>query len=58
VGEYWIVSWPKRQIEVYRRNPEALALELVATLYEEDNLQSPLLPDFKCQVSEIFEDVI
>lgn len=58
VSEYWIVSWPKRQIEVYRRNPEALALELVATLYEEDSLQSPLLPGFKCQVSEIFEDVI
>lgn len=58
VSEYWIISWPKRQIEIYRRNPEALLLELVATLYEGDLLQSPLLPGFNCQVDEIFEDLI
>jgi len=58
VSEYWLVSWPKRQLEVYRRNPELLALELIQTLFETDTLTSPLLPGFSCKVSEIFEKVI
>ncbi len=58
VSEYWRVSWPKRQLELYRRNPAELALELVQTLFENDTLKSSLLPGFSCQVSELFEDVI
>ena len=58
VSEYWLVSWPKRQLELYQRNPEELALELVQTLFEKDTLKSPLLPGFSCQVWELFEDVI
>lgn len=58
VSEYWIVSWTTRQIEVYRRDPAALVLELVQTLFETDILQSPLLPGFSCKVSEIFEGLV
>lgn len=53
--EYWIVNWQERYIEVYRR--EQAALKLHSTLYEADVLQSPHLPGFSCQVSEIFDDV-
>jgi len=52
VLEYWLADWRKKQIEVYRRNEAQL--ELVATLREEDNLNSPLLPDFSCVVGKIF----
>ncbi len=58
VSEYWLISCPKRQVEVYRRDTASLALEAVATLYETDNLQSPLLPGFSCLVSEIFEEIV
>ncbi len=57
VNEYWIVSWPRRQIEVFRRDPQSLILEQVATVYEQDMLQSSLLPGFAPRVSEIFEDI-
>jgi Uma2 family endonuclease len=53
--EYWIVNWQERYIEVYRR--EQAVLKLHSTLYEADVLQSPHLPGFSCQVSEIFADV-
>jgi Uma2 family endonuclease len=52
VHEYWIVDWQKRQMEIYRR--ENAALHLVATLFENDTLQSPLLPGFACKVKELF----
>lgn len=55
VHEYWIVDWPRRQVEVFRRNQAAL--QLVATLYEKDVLQSPLLPEFSCPVRVLFENV-
>ena len=52
VSEYWIVSWRERRIEVYRRMETVLTL--VSTLYENDMLQSPLLPGFVCPVSKLF----
>ena len=55
VVEYWIVSWQERLVELYRR--EDAALKLVNTLYENDVLQSPLLPGFACQVSLLFAGV-
>ncbi len=54
VQEYWVVSWQERSLEIYRRQNAVLKLD--KTLYETDLLQSPLLPDFSCQVSEIFAD--
>ncbi|GBO53917.1 hypothetical protein APA_1865 [Pseudanabaena sp. lw0831] len=53
VLEYWIVDWRKRSIQVYRR--ENAALVLVATLFENDSITSLLLPDFTCNLTEIFE---
>jgi len=50
------VSWQERLVELYRR--EDAALKLVNTLYENDVLQSPLLPGFACQVSLLFAGVV
>ena len=54
VHEYWIVDWRQRQVEVYRR--EQAALRLIETLFEQDELRSPLLPDFSCRVAQLFVD--
>jgi Uma2 family endonuclease len=56
VQEYWIVNWQQRSLELYRRQDGVLTLD--CTLYEADLLQSPLLPGFSCQVSELFIDVL
>ena len=50
--EYWIVNWRERNLEVYRR--QDAVLELDRTLDETDVLESPLLPGFRCKVSELF----
>ena len=55
VMEYWIVNWQERCIEIYRR--EEAVLKIHSTLYESDILQSPHLPGFSCQVSQIFSDI-
>ena len=55
VLEYWVVSWQERRLEVYRR--EDAALKLYSTLYENDLLQSPLLPGFSFQVSQLFDEI-
>jgi Uma2 family endonuclease len=52
VLEYWIVNWRLQQIEVYRRDMGQL--RLVGTLLSEDELTSPLLPGFCCQVARFF----
>ena len=53
VSEYWIADWQLQTIEIYRR--EAAALQLIATLQGDDELASPLLPNFKLKVGQIFE---
>ncbi|MCS6958680.1 MAG: Uma2 family endonuclease [Pseudanabaenaceae cyanobacterium SKYGB_i_bin29] len=53
VLEYWLADWQSRQIEVYRR--EGGVLKLAMTLYNNDLLTSPLLPNFTCAVQEIFD---
>jgi Uma2 family endonuclease len=55
VLEYWVVDWRRHSLEVYRR--EHAALMLVATLYEGDQLESPLLPGFSCPVSQLFDEI-
>lgn len=52
VAEYWIVDWQQRQVQVYRR--EDAALQLVQMLGVSDELRSPLLPGFVCQVGSVF----
>jgi Uma2 family endonuclease len=53
VREYWIVDWRMKSIQVYRR--ENAILVLIETLFENDSITSPLLPDFICKLTEIFE---
>lgn len=52
VQEYWIADWRSQKIEIYRR--ENAKLQLVATLFSNDELTSPLLPNFSCPVSRLF----
>ncbi|HBQ97362.1 MAG: Uma2 family endonuclease [Roseofilum sp. Belize BBD 4] len=52
VQEYWIVNYQQREIEIYRRNQGNL--EKVATLFEQDTLTSPLLPDFQCPLDVLW----
>jgi Uma2 family endonuclease len=52
VHEYWIVDWNKQQIEIFRRDDRGLPL--IATLFGNDNLSSPLLPNFQQSVAEVF----
>jgi len=52
VKEYWILNWRLEQVEIYRR--EGLQLRLVATLLDEDEITSPLLPGFSCKISRFF----
>ena len=51
VSEYWILSWQKREINVYRRADGQLRLQ--ATLSESDKLESQLLPGFSCTVASL-----
>ncbi len=52
VQEYWICDHFQKKVEVYRR--QQTALKLVATLFSQDELSSPLLPGFNCLVSKLF----
>ncbi|PZO37673.1 MAG: hypothetical protein DCF19_18495 [Pseudanabaena frigida] len=53
VLEYWIADWRTKQIEIYRR--ENGILKLAMTLFNSDTLTSPLLPEFSCLISQLFE---
>jgi Uma2 family endonuclease len=52
VQEYWVVDWKRQQIEIFRRDSNGLLL--IATLFCEDVLSSPMLPDFEQSVTEVF----
>ena len=52
VQEYWIVDRVKQQVEVYRRDG---ILKLAATLFNEDQISSPLLRRWSCRISSFFE---
>jgi Uma2 family endonuclease len=52
VREYWIVSPLAKTLEIYRR--EAGDLALVATLYAEDQLTTPLLQEFQYNLKRLF----
>ena len=55
VKEYWIVNWRERSLEVYRREDAVLTLN--KTLDAADVLESPLLPGFRCKVSQLFKNI-
>ena len=52
VGEYWIVDWRTRGVDVYRRTDERL--QAAATLTDADTLTSPLLPGFAYPVGDLW----
>jgi Uma2 family endonuclease len=52
VNEYWIVDPTAATVEIYRRDNGRL--KLVTTLYNQDEITSPLLPGFSCLVSKFF----
>ncbi len=53
VKEYWVVNWQGHSLEVYRRENAVLTLD--KTLDENDVLETPLLPGFRCKVSQFFK---
>jgi Uma2 family endonuclease len=52
VDEYWIVDCRLRTVQVFRRAGDAL--ELAATLVDDDALTSPLLPGFSCPLRRLW----
>jgi Uma2 family endonuclease len=52
VTEYWIVDAENRAVEVYRLAQGTL--DLASILRAEDEIGSPVLPGFKCAVSDFF----
>jgi len=52
VLEYWIADREQRKVEVYRR--EQGLLKLALSLYADDELTSPILPEFRVSVSQLF----
>jgi Uma2 family endonuclease len=53
VREYWVVDGYRRTIEIYRLEQDSLAL--VATLTSDEELTTPLLPEFSCRARQVFE---
>jgi Uma2 family endonuclease len=51
VLEYWIVDRQQQSIEVFRRDHGLLSKTM--TLYEGDQLTSPLFPGFCCLVATL-----
>ena len=52
VQEYWIADRRLQQVQVYRR--QTATLKLVATLLVSDEINSPLLPGFTCNIAMFF----
>jgi Uma2 family endonuclease len=52
VREYWIFDRFLGEVQVYRRLEAKLTL--ITTLHKTDNLTSPLLPNFSCNLTDIF----
>ena len=56
VQEYWIVDPPKRSVEVYRLRDNSL--DLFASLSDEDDITTPLLPSLAIPLAAIFGRLI
>ena len=52
VMEYWIADRERPSLEIYRRENGLLTKAMI--LYKEDQLASPLLPGFSCEVASLF----
>jgi Uma2 family endonuclease len=53
IQEYWIVDWRLQEMEIYRRNKDELVL--TKTLLANDDIASPLLPEFSCVLRDVFD---
>jgi Uma2 family endonuclease len=53
VPEYWIVDPEQRAVEVYRQQQGSL--ECMGTFMDHDHVTSPLFPDFRLRVLDVFE---
>lgn len=53
VSEYWIVDREQQLIEVYRREEGILTKAM--TLFKADQITSPLLLGFSCEIASLFE---
>jgi Uma2 family endonuclease len=51
VLEYWIFDRERQKVKVYRR--ENAVLKLAVTLYQGDNVTSPLLPGFNSPIERL-----
>jgi Uma2 family endonuclease len=52
VDEYWIVDWRARTVDIFR--PDGAGLALVEQVGGEAEVTSPLLPDFRAPLAEVF----
>ena len=52
VQEYWIADRRLQQVQVYRR--QTATLKLITTLLVGDEINSPLLPGFTCNIAMFF----
>ncbi|WP_017326711.1 Uma2 family endonuclease [Synechococcus sp. PCC 7336] len=52
VLEYWIADRKQQKVEVYRRDRGIL--KLVLSLHADDDLTSPILPEFSILISQLF----
>jgi Uma2 family endonuclease len=52
VEEYWIVDWQHRAVSVHRR--AGVELTEIAVLRDGELLTSPLLPEFACPISNLW----
>jgi Uma2 family endonuclease len=52
VPEYWIVDPGQCAVEVYRQQQDSLAR--VGTFMDQDDITSPLFPDFRLRSFDIF----
>ncbi len=52
VQEYWMADRRLQQVQVYRR--QTATLKLAATLLISDEINSPLLPSFTCNIATFF----
>ena|SRR5437870_3506422 len=53
IAEYWVVDPENRLVEVYCLRDDRL--ESVATLREDDEITTPLLPEFRLSVAAVFK---
>ncbi len=56
VEEYWVVNWRERTIDAYRRRNDMLTFN--KTFHENDILETPLLPEFRCPMNSIFTSIL